>query len=126
MPEFHVSWETVVLVMALVAGIKRHDTNGVIKGWRTVAIALLASVALSYDYPLPPWAQPLLSALRVFAIAVGGHAYVSRLSAKFGLRIPYLPLLDSSVFPDREAATNPAGRSIRPGKREKDGPLDGG
>lgn len=86
MESFDLPIQSVVLVLTLVAGIKRHVPT--VKGWKTVVIALVAAVALSYDYSLPAWAAPILTGLKVFAVTVGGHAYLSKLAEKFGVKLP--------------------------------------
>lgn len=86
MGSFDLPIQTIVLVLTLVAGIKRHVPT--VRGWKTVLVALVAAVALSYDYSLPAWAAPILTGLKVFAVTVGGHAYLSKLAEKFGIKLP--------------------------------------
>ena len=100
-------WQTILLVLSVVAGIKRHDPK--LKGWKTLLAALVASLALTYDYPLPAYLVPLKTGLLVFAVAVGGHSYVIRLAGKLGVKLPE-PIdwpEETPTKPERKVSTIP-------------------
>jgi hypothetical protein len=108
----NVSWEHVLLVMCLVAGVKRHLPK--ISGAWTLAIAAVAAVIVTYDYQLPVWAASFPQAAKVLAYAIGGHAYIKKTAERFGVKLPFLAGLPASPEFDREAPTKPQGRTLPP------------
>ena len=86
MDHLEVHWQTILLVLAVVAAVKRHIPQ--LKNYKTLLFALAASLGLSYDYTLPAWIEPVKDGLAVFAYAVGGHAYLIKIVEKFGIKIP--------------------------------------
>jgi len=106
MNELGVPWETVAIVVALVAGIKRHAPS--VKGWKTIVLAAVASILLCYDYAIPKWLLPIQTGLKVLAMAIGGHAYLRRMTGR--------------VFPDRPSTSKSQIQETPPKSSERETP----
>jgi hypothetical protein len=119
MEHLEAHWQVVLLVLAVVAAFKRHLPQ--LKNYKTLLLALAASIGLSYDYQLPAWIEPLKDGLAVFCYAVGGHAYIVRLASKVGIKVPdeVRDALASMPTWSEEPPTKPDGTTVPPKKKEE-------
>jgi hypothetical protein len=117
MEQLEAHWQVILLVLAVVAAIKRHVPQ--IKNYKTLLLALAASVGLTYNYELPAWIEPVKTGLAVFCYAVGGHAYIVSLAQKFGVKVPQqvLDALDSLPTWTEEPSTKPDAQTLPPKKK---------
>lgn len=125
MEHLEVHWQVVLLVLAVVAAVKRHVPQ--LKNYKTLLFALAASIGLSYDYQLPAWLEPLKEGVAVFAYAVGGHAYIVKILEKAGVKVPkevQSALESMQIWSTEEPPTKPDAKTLPPKAKQDEDPEE--